>query len=105
MSAWVAQFVVLTLGAGAPYAHVTVYVSPEGSDDNTGLSPSQPLATCQKAVSVVSSHPGVPVDVIFGEGTYPLTPSTACGTVTLQATRDAPVVCKARHPPVRITER
>ena len=86
-------------GGGGGVAPISIFVSPDGADSNSGLSKLAPLATCKAAVAAaikaMAGHPATPIDVIFAAGTYPLTPATACGTITVTATQDAPVVCGA----------
>eukprot|EP00035_Acanthoeca_spectabilis_P008349 m.152458 g.152458 ORF g.152458 m.152458 type:complete len:932 (+) comp14323_c0_seq3:85-2880(+) len=93
-----------------------IYVDPQGSDSNSGDSPADPLATCAAAVAKVAAiaagypsegrggaggkgvHKGLPiggVEVVFAAGTYPLTPDTACGVVSVQGSEAAPLVFRA----------
>jgi len=46
-----------------------LYVSPTGSDLNTGFSPDQPLRTMQRAIDIVS-WPDREVEVELAEGLY-----------------------------------
>lgn len=49
-----------------------LYVSPSGSDNNTGLSPVSPLLTVQAAVEKLPSTWGGQNRVFFAPGTYPI---------------------------------
>jgi hypothetical protein len=89
----------LVISATAPQ---TIFVSPSGSDTHSGATPASALKTCSAAVNKLTarlSPDGVPplggIEVVFAEGAYPLTPSTACGTVTVQGTESSPVVFRA----------
>jgi hypothetical protein len=76
----------------------TIYVSSTGADSNSGTSVSSALATCAGAVRLLTSllDDGVPplggIEVVFAGGTYPLTPSTACGSLTIKGNAAAPVI-------------
>ena len=47
-----------------------VYVSPLGSNDNSGLSPSEPLQTLVRAMQMIKSNPDNPNTVHVAPGTY-----------------------------------
>jgi hypothetical protein len=47
-----------------------VYVSPQGSNSNSGLSPTEPLQTLARAMQVIKSNPDNPNTVHVGPGTY-----------------------------------
>jgi hypothetical protein len=47
-----------------------IYVSPVGSDENTGLSPSQPFQTLMKAMQLIKSNPNNPRSIYLAPGTY-----------------------------------
>lgn len=79
-----------------------IYVSPAGSDKNTGSSPDSPLATCAMAVQKIEEIVGPSrltppggIEVVFSKGRYPLTSSTACGTISVQGTEAAPLIFRA----------
>ena len=75
-----------------------IYVAPNGSDSNTGASPATPLATCHAAVQLVNTLavggvvPSGGIEVVFAKGRYVLTAATACGTVTIKASENAPLI-------------
>lgn len=47
-----------------------LYVSPNGSDENSGLSPDQPMLTINKAVRKIASNPNNPKTVYLLSGIY-----------------------------------
>eukprot|EP01043_Picozoa_sp_COSAG02_P051134 COSAG02_NODE_5346_length_4413_cov_3.874594_3_plen_315_part_00 len=73
-----------------------IFVSPTGSDTNSGLSPSSPLASCAEAVRRISAtlqdgH-DKSFDIQFAAGTYAVNHSTACGAVRFRATEKSPII-------------
>lgn len=76
---------------------ITLYVAPNGNDTSTGNSPDEALASCAGAMSKVkllNPWPAGGVVVEFAQGRYPLTPATACGSISVAATEDAPLILR-----------
>jgi len=86
------------------FAAQTLYVSPTGSDENTGSSLDQALATCSAAVQRIASLlkqrqlPAGGVTVEFAAGCYSYNDSTACcltskcSGVAFEGTEASPIV-------------
>ena len=92
----------MALALATALAHTSIFVSPTGSDGNSGSIPTSPLASCAAAVRRIEglldsarTPPAGGIEVVFAAGTYPLTPATACGTVNVRGTRAAPLVFRA----------
>ena len=75
-------------------AGVTLFVSPSGSDANSGASKASPLLTCAAAVAKLPAlaAKGGLATIRFASGVYPLTTSTACGSVQWNGTATTPLL-------------
>ena len=96
------MLLVLRPATAAAAAGHFIFVSPTGSDANSGVSPAAALATCAAAVRMIEGFVGPSgqpppggIQVVFAAGKYRLTPSTACGVVSVRGTDAAPLIFRA----------
>ena len=85
----------VALAAAAVPATMSLYVAPTGSDTAPGTA-SAPLASCAGAVARIKqqSAPLPSITVYFAAGTYPLTNTTACGTINFVGSKATPIVLR-----------